>query len=92
MFKLMVLGTSLLAIGAAPVAASPVGDGARASAACDAKYYSYLVSKRLDDARSIEGTNYRMITQGSDRGDVNPKRMTVVYDVKSNQIVEVGCG
>ena len=61
-------------------------------AACDARYYGYLVGKGLDEARSVDGTNYRVLAAGAARGDANPKRMTIVYDARSNRITEVGCG
>jgi hypothetical protein len=61
-------------------------------APCDAKYYGYLVGGSIDQARSIEGSNYRLLSAGSPRGDANMKRMTIVYDPKSNQITEVACG
>ena len=58
---------------------------------CDAKYYSDLVGQNLDAARSISGSNYRLLPAGADRGKSEPGRMTVVYD-QFNRIVEVGCG
>jgi hypothetical protein len=94
MIKFMILGASLLAIGNPAQAAQGSASASAASgkSTCDAKYYGYLVGKGLDEARSVEGSNYRMLTQGSARGEADPKRMTIVYDAKSNQIVEVGCG
>lgn len=94
MFKLMLFGAGLLAAGGASAAVqgSPAGEAAKGAASCDAKYYGYLVGKGVDEARSIEGSNYRMLSAGTDRGEANPKRMTVVFDAKSNRIVEVGCG
>ena len=94
MLKLIALGASLLVVSGASDAAqgSPAASAGRAGATCDAKYYAYLVGKGLDEARSIDGTNYRMLTEGSERGDLNPKRMTIVYNAKSNVITEVGCG
>ena len=93
MFKLMLIAASLVA-SSAPAAAQggQASEPGRAGASCDAKYYGYLVGKGLDDARSIEGSNYRMVTADSNRGEANLKRMTVIYDAKSNRIVEVGCG
>ena len=58
---------------------------------CDAKYYSDLVGQSIDAARSISGSNYRLLRSGADRGQSDPRRMTIVYD-QSNKIVEVACG
>ena len=77
--------------GAAPAVAAQAAP-ASARPACDAKYYNYLVGKGLDEARSIEGSNYRVLSSGTARGEANPKRMTIVYDPQSNQITEVACG
>lgn len=65
---------------------------AQGRAACDARYYGYLVGKGLDEARSIQGGDYRVVPANSSRGDAKPKRMTIVYDSRSNVITEVGCG
>ena len=81
----------IAASGAAPAVAAQAAP-ATARPTCDAKYYNYLVGKGLDEARSIEGSNYRVLPSGTARGDANPKRMTVVYDPRSNQITEVACG
>ena len=74
----------------AAAAASQVASAA--SATCDAKYYNYLVGRGLDEARAVEGINYRVLSAGSSRGDANPKRMTIVFDPRSNLITEVACG
>ena len=79
----------VLALGAAPAMAAK--SPAKAAATCDAPYYSYLVGKGLDDARSING-NYRVLPNGSARGAEQPKRMTISVDPKSNLITDVTCG
>ena len=78
----------------AAATATPAFASAKATeskAPCDAKYYSDLVGQNLDAARSISGSNYRLLRSGSDRGQPDPRRMTIVYD-QSNKIVEVACG
>ena len=83
-FLIAASGAALaVATQAAPAAPRPT---------CDAKYYNYLVGKGLDEARSIEGSNYRVLPSDATRGEANPRRMTVVYDPRSNQITEVACG
>ncbi len=81
-----------VAVQASTVAAANQLASATARPVCDAKYYGYLVGKGLDEARSVEGTNYRVLSSDSARGAANPKRMTIIYDSKSNQITEVACG
>jgi hypothetical protein len=74
-------------------AAAAVNQLASASpATCDAKYYNYLVGKGLDEARAVDGINYRVLPANGARGEPNPKRMTIVFDPRSNQIIEVACG
>ena len=99
MRKLILCSSCVLALGiSAPAMATQASTAASANtvasarAACDARYYGYLVGHSLDDARAIEGVNYRLVSTGQARGDVNPKRMTIVYNAQSNQITEVGCG
>lgn len=75
---------------AAPTFASGATSGGT-KAPCDAKYYSDLVGQSVDAARSISGSNYRLLPSGADRGQSDPRRMTIVYD-QSNKIVEVACG
>lgn len=93
MFKLMICGVGLAALGGAGTAAArnAVAAAGQGLATCDAKYYGYLVGKSLEEARSVNG-DYRVVTQGSARGATKPKRLTIVYDAGSNQIVEVDCG
>jgi hypothetical protein len=75
---------------AAPAFASGATSGGT-KAPCDAKYYSDLVGQSIDAARSVSGSNYRLLPSGADRGQSDPRRMTIVYD-RSNKIVEVACG
>src|SRR4051794_36699811 len=93
MLRLIICGVGLAALGgtAAAAARNEVAAARQGLATCDAKYYGYLVGKSLQEARSVNG-DYRVVTQGSARGEAKPKRMTVVYDAGSNQIVEVACG
>ena len=77
-------------IAAAPALASETVSGS-AKTPCDAKYYSDLVGQSIDAARSISGSNYRLLPSGADRGQSDPRRMTIVYD-QSKKIVEVACG
>jgi hypothetical protein len=94
MRKLILCSSCVLALGvfAAPATAAQSNSAASARAACDAKYYGYLVGHSLDEARAIEGVNYRLVSTAVARGEANPKRMTIVYNPQSNQITEVACG
>ena len=89
MRALILCSACVLALGAAPAMAAK--SPAKAAATCDAPYYSYLVGKGLDEARSING-NYRVLPNGSARGAEQPKRMTISVDPKSNLITDVTCG
>ena len=82
-------GACVLALGAAPAIAAKSPE--KAAATCDARYYTYLVGKGLDEARNIGG-NYRVLNNGSARGAEQPKRMTITVDPKSNLITDVACG
>ena len=92
MHKLILWSAAFLATTAAttPALASQKAPE-RAKPPCDAKYYSDLVGQGIDAARSITGSNYRLLKSGADRGQTDPHRMTIVYD-QSNRIVEVDCG
>jgi len=83
-------GACVLALGAAPAMAAK--SPAKAAATCDAPYYSYLVGKGVDEARNINGSNYRVLPNGSARGAEQPKRMTISVDPRSNLITDVACG
>ena len=75
---------------AAPTAATAADGGNTAT--CDAKYYSNLVGKDLDRARSITSSSYRLLPAGAAAGQANARRMTIVYDANSRTIVDVTCG
>jgi hypothetical protein len=89
---ILALGVSAPALAAQASTAASANSVGSARAACDAKYYGYLVGRSLDEARAIEGVNYRLVSTAVARGDSNPKRMTIVYNPQSNQITEVACG
>src|SRR4029453_16779764 len=74
----LVLCSSLLLI--AGTTATPVAAAGTDQSTCDAKYFSDLVGKGMEQARDIQGSNYRMLNVGSARGAVNPKRMTITVD------------
>ena len=91
MQKVMLCSTLLLVAGgaAAPVAAQ---ETASARTTCDARYYDDLVGKGMDELRSIQGSDYRVLRVGAARGAANPKRMTITVNPDSHQIVAVDCG
>jgi len=93
MLRLLVSSACLL-VSAGASAAQPqqVASANLGRATCDAKYYGYLVGKGLEEAHSIQGGDYRVLPVNSDRGQAKPKRMTILYDSRSNVITEVGCG
>ena len=91
MRMLMLCGTALLMAGGA---AAPVGakGASQAAATCDARYYSDLVGRGVDEVRSIQGSDYRVLASGAARGVEKPKRMTITFDPASRQILSVDCG
>ena len=84
---ILCLASVVVLTAAAP---APAKEANPRTATCDAKYYDYLVGKHLDAARDINGTNYRVLAQGTEPGAPQPKRMTLTVD-KRNQIVDVAC-
>jgi hypothetical protein len=90
MRALILCSACVLALGAAPAMAAK--SPAKSAVTCDARYYGYLVGKGVDEARSINGSNYRVLPNGSDRGAEQPKRMTIMVDARSNLITDVSCG
>ena len=91
MRKLVLCSSFLLIAGvAAAPAAAKDSDASRAT--CDAKYFDDLVGKGMEELRSVQGSNYRVLNQGSARGAANPKRMTVTVNPTSRTIVAVDCG
>ena len=93
MLRVMLCGACLLGM-SGMVAGAPkqLASADQGRASCDAKYYRDLVGRGIDEARAIQGVDYRLVRSDSARGEANPKRMTIVYDSRSNQITEVACG
>ena len=92
MRKLILCSSCVLALGASAPVIAAQGAPPAVRSTCDAKYFGYLVGRSLDEARAIEGVNYRVLSATAARGAADPKRMTVVFDPASNRITEVGCG
>jgi hypothetical protein len=94
MLKLFVCAAlvSAGAVSATPALAKdkPIVASAKSAAACDAKYYAYLVGKGVDEARAIEGADYRVVPASAQADQAQPQRMTIKVDNK-NRIVEVAC-
>jgi hypothetical protein len=89
MRNLMLLSACLLTLTGASAPAAAAKDSARTT--CDARYYSYLVGKGVEEARNITGT-YRLINAGAARGEADAKRMTITVNPKSSLIIDVSCG
>jgi len=91
MRTLIVLSAVLVAVGTATSPAAAVAKPTTADA-CDAKYYSYLVGRDVTETRSITGADYRVLPAGGARTATKAKRLTFLYDKRSNRIVDVACG
>ncbi len=94
MLRFLISGACLLLAASAAAAQAPqqIASAGEARTTCDAKYYGYLVGKGLDEARAIQAGEYRVLPANSALGEANPKRMTILYDSRSNVITEVACG
>lgn len=95
MRKLVLLSSCLMAAGvvAAPAMAKENQlASASAQATCDAKYYTYMVGKDVSETRQINADDYRALPSGAAAGESKPRRVTFLYDKKSNRIVDVACG
>lgn len=89
MRNMMLCSTLLLVAGAAVPATA---QDASSRATCDARYYGDLVGRGVDEARSIQNSDYRLLASGAARGAAKPKRMTITFDPASRQILSVDCG
>jgi len=89
MGKSVLFSTLLLAAGA--IATPSAATGANQST-CDARYFSDLVGKGMEQAHDIQGSDYRVVNVGSARGAAKPKRMTITVDPAKRTIVAVDCG
>ena len=89
MLKFVLCSSLLLVAGAS---AAPVSAKDAKASSCDARYFDDLVGKGMEQAKSIEGSNYRILSVGSPRGAENPKRMTITVNPTSRTIVAVDCG
>ena len=88
--RMLVLCSSLLLItGAGATSATAAGAD---KATCDAKYFSDLVGRGMEEAHEIQGSTYRVLNVGAPRGAANPKRMTITVDPAKRTIVAVDCG
>jgi hypothetical protein len=97
MRHLALLSASLLAFAGATAPAAAAAKGATLASAsdkatCAAKYYDYMVGKDLTETRQITADDYRAVASGVAATVQNPKRVTFVYDAKSNKITGVACG
>jgi len=88
MDKSVLFSALLLAAGAIATPSAAAG----ADQSCDARYFSDLVGKGMEEARNIQGSDYRVLNVGSARGAVNQKRMTITVDPAKRKIVAVDCG
>ena len=88
MRTLRLCSTFLLVAGAA----APVAAQGASQATCDARYYDNLVGRSVDEAHSIQGSDYRLLASGAARGAPKPKRMTITFNPSTRQIVSVDCG
>lgn len=59
--------------------------------ACGARDYRYLVGKSIEEAHSVSGYDYRIISSASSETP-NPKRLTILVDGRSQIIRQVTCG
>ena len=89
MGKLVLFSALLLVTGAS---STPVAAAGADKATCDAKYFSDLVGRGMEEAHDIQGSTYRVLNVGAPRGAVNPKRMTITVDPAKRTIVAVACG
>jgi hypothetical protein len=89
MLKFVLCGSLLLVAGAT---AAPASAKDAKAATCDARYFDDLVGRGMDELRSIQGSNYRVLSVGAARGVSNPKRMTVTVNTGTRTIVAVDCG
>lgn len=88
MSKSVLFSTLLLAAGAIATPSAAAVD----NSTCDARYFSDLVGKGMEQARDIQGSDYRVLNVGSARGAAKPKRMTITVDPAKRTIVAVDCG
>lgn len=65
--------------------------GASGGDSCGARDYRYLVGKSIEEAHSISGYDYRIISNASSQAP-NPKRLTILVDGRSQIIRQVTCG
>lgn len=65
--------------------------GASGGDSCGAREYRYLVGKSIEEAHSISGYDYRIISNASTEAP-NPKRLTILVDGRSQVIRQVTCG
>ena len=97
MRTLILLGAALIAGGtmAGPAAAATATTSPAAKPkpadTCDAKYYSYLVGRDMAETATING-DYRVLPGSVAPPATRAKRLTFLYDKKSNRIVDVACG
>jgi len=92
MRKLVLCSAFLLIGGAAATPVAAKGMAGERPATCDARYFDDLVGKGMEEAHSIQGSNYRVLNVGAPRGAANPKRMTITVDPVRRTIVAVDCG
>jgi len=93
--NLILVTASLLVVAGAADAAVARGAAvatAPEKATCAAKYYDYLVGRDLTETRAITADDYRAVASDAAAPAQKPKRVTFIYDKKSNRITEVGCG
>ena len=97
MRTLILLSAGLVAVAtatslAAAAAAAAAVAKPKTADACDAKYYSYLVGSDIAETRSIAGADYRLLPADGARTATQANRLTFLYDIGSNRIVDVACG